>query len=1001
MVPPLLDPDRKPLMIRPLRPALALAAALALSACAVPHVPLPKFPKFEHKPAAQTPTDRPKRGLLGFTPSRKAQATASASSPFKLQPGEWPQAHSDIAPDPNTIFSALPNGMRYAIRRQQIPPGQAALRLRFDAGSLMETDPQQGLAHFLEHMAFNGSKAVPEDEMVKILERLGLAFGADTNASTDFEQTLYKLDLPRTDNETVDTSLMLLRETASNLTIDQGAVDRERGVVLSEERARDNPPYRVYKSRLDFLLKGQRPPTRLPIGQVDVLRNAQASLITDFYRRYYRPERAVLIAVGDFDPAVMEAKIKARFSDWTAVGPAGPEPVLGDVATRGPEARLLIEPGAPLSIQVAWIRPPDLSPDVQVTRKRELIQRLGFSVINRRMQALARSATPPFLGAGAFKSDQFRAAEATLLVINAEPTGWKAALTAAEQEQRRAVQYGVRQDELDREIEEMRANLKQDAAGAGTRTPADLAGEIADSVGDQEVVTNPIQDLATFETIVKDLKAEQVSQTLKAMYSGGGPLVFMTSPKPIEGGEAALLAAFQASQKVAVAAPTAPTAVAWPYQSFGEPGKVAETREVADLNTAFVRFANGVRLTVKPTKFKDDEVLVRVNVGGGRTSLPKDRSSMSWAANAFIEGGLKQISAEDMERVLASRVYGGRFNIVDDAFVFSGETRKGDLDVQLQVLAAYLTEPGWRPEAFQRLKTVGKTIHDQYEATDSGVLSRDLAALLHSGDQRWVFPSREGIANARLEDFKSLVAPDLSTGAIEVVIVGDVTVDKAVDLVAATFGALPPRPDTPAPQASQKDVRFPTGVAQPVERTHKGRADQAIGYIAWPTTDFYSDPQGARDADVMAEVLELRLIAELRESQGATYSPGVSYNHSLVWPSWGYVSATVEIPPAKLPAFFSDVRKIAADLRAKPPTADEMDRAKKPRIDNIEKARETNGYWLSELSGAQADPRRLDALRALLPGTERVTAADVQKAAQKVLRDDTAWTLEIKPEATK
>ena len=132
-----------------------------------------------------------------------------------------------------------------------------------------------------------------------------------------------------------------------------------------------------------------------------------------------------------------------------------------------------------------------------------------------------------------------------------------------------------------------------------------------------------------------------------------------------------MLAAFQASQKIPVAAPAAPTTVAWPYQTFGDAGKVVETREVTDLDTVFVRFANGVRLTVKPTKFKDDEVLVRVNVGGGRTSLPKDRASMSWAANAFIEGGLKQISAEDMERVLASRVYGGRFNIVDDAFVFS------------------------------------------------------------------------------------------------------------------------------------------------------------------------------------------------------------------------------------------------------------------------------------------------------------------------------------------
>ena len=278
-------------------------------------------------------------------------------------------------------------------------------------------------------------------------------------------------------------------------------------------------------------------------------------------------------------------------------------------------------------------------------------------------------------------------------------------------------------------------------------------------------------------------------------------------------------------------------------------------------------------------------------------------------------------------------------------------------------------------------------------------MARDLPGLLHPGDSRWAFPSREDIANARLQDFKDLITPDLASGPIEVVIVGDVSVEKATDLVAQTFGALPPRPAPVAPPEAQKQVGFPSGVAEPVERSHKGRADPAIGYIAWPAGDFFSNTQAARDTDVMSDVLELRLIQELREAQGATYSPNVNASHSQVWPGWGYVSASVEIPPAKLPAFFADVKKIAADLRAKPPSADELERAKKPRIDSIEKARATNGYWLTELSGAQRDPRKLDAIRSVLPSTERVTAVDVQHAAQRVFKDDTTWMLEVKPEA--
>ncbi|MFN3511408.1 MAG: M16 family metallopeptidase [Phenylobacterium sp.] len=956
-------------MIRRLGALAALVAALALSSCAS-GISLPKLPTIDRAPAA-----------------------AAA-----LQPGEWPQARSDLAPDPDVRFGALPNGMRYAIRRQTIPPHQAAIRLRFDAGSLMEADDQQGLAHFLEHMAFNGSAAVPEGEMIKILERLGLAFGADTNASTSFDETIYKLDLPRTDEQTVDTALMLMRETAGNLTLDQGAIDRERGVVLSEERTRDTPAYRIYQQRLEFFLKGQLPPKRYPIGQVEVLQTAPAPRFRDFYEKYYRPERAVLVAVGDFDLDAMEAKIKARFGDWSVAAPPGPDPDLGAVARRGAEAKIAIEPGAPVSLQIAWVRPPDRSFDTFAKRRREVVERLGYAVLNRRMQRLARGQEPPFLSAVAFKGDQFAAAEIASVVVNTEPERWREALTAIEQEQRRAVRHGVRQDELDREIAEYRTALQAQAAGAATRTPAALAGEIVNSLVDDRVVTSPAQQLARFEEIVKDLKAQDVSAALSKAFDGEGPLIFMAAPRPIAGGEAALLAAFETSRKVEVTPPAAPSEVAWPYDSFGPPGAVAETREIADLDAVFVRFGNGVRLTVKPTRFKDDEVLVRVNIGRGRIDLPTGRPNLTWAGNAFIEGGLQQISAEDRERVLASRVYGANFGVADDAFVLSGYTRPEDLEVQMQVLAAYASEPAWGAEAFQRQKNARTTLHDQYEATVGGVVARDLSGLLHGGDPRWAAPSREDIAGARLEAFRDDLAPRLTQGEIEVVIVGDTTVEKATAAVAATFGALPPRPQAPPapPEALQVDLPKPS--ATPVVRTHKGRPDQAAGYVVWRAADFYADPQLARDNSVLAQVLNLRLIEELREGQGATYAPSAGSNHSLVWPGWGYLAAAVEVPPAKLPEFFADVRKIAADLRTREISEDELGRAKQPRLEQLEKARETNGYWLAELSGAQADPRRLDAIRALIPGVARITPADVRRAAERVLRDDNMWMFEVRPE---
>jgi len=934
---------------------------------------------------------------LALAFAQPAVAAPASAAPAKLAPGQWPQAVSDLRPDPAIRFGALPNGMRYAIRRQPIPAGQAALRLWLGTGSMMETDSQAGLAHFLEHMAFNGSKEVKEGEMVKILERLGLAFGADTNASTSFSETIYKLDLPRTDAETVDTSLKLLREAAFNLTIDPAAVDRERGIVLSEERARDTPGYRVVIQRLNFLLKGQRLPTRLPIGKVEVLRSAPASAITDYYNHWYRPERAVFVAVGDFDVDAMEAKIKASFGAWRAKAPPLPEPEQGPIAQRKAEAKLVVDPGVTQSLQIAWMSPPDLSLDTTAKRRRDLIENLGLSVLNRRYSAIARAANPPFLGAGAYKGEQDDAAEVATIGVNAESGRWREALAAAEQEQRRLVQYGVRQDELDREIEEIRATLTAAVAGTNTRRPADLAGEITGSLADHTVVTSPADDLAYFEADVQGLKAETVNAALKGVFQGQGPLVFMASPTPIEGGEATLLAALTTSQKVAVAPPAAVQQIAWPYERFGATGKVAERREVADLGTTFIRFENGVRLTVKPTTFRDDEVLVRVNAGRGMLGLPADRQSPFWASNTVIEGGLAKIDVEDMERVLASKVYGGRFSISDDAYTLSGATRTGDLPTQLQVLAAYLTDAGWRDAALARIKAAARTIHDQYEATDNGVLSRDLSGLLHSGDRRWTFPSRDEMANAKLADIKAAITPDLANGPVEVVIVGDITVDQAIAATATTFGALPPRAEPkPAPPAEQV-VSFPKATAQTVTLVHKGRADQAIGFIAWPTTDYWADPQRARDTAVLREVMKLRLTDQLREAQGATYSPDVNSQHSLVWTGWGYIAANVEVPPSKLDGFFADTLKIAADLRTTEVGADELERAKKPRIEGIQRARVTNGYWLGELSGAQADPRRLDVIRQIIPGTEKVTAADVKRAAEQWLKPGAAYKLTVVP----
>ncbi len=514
---------------------------------------------------------------------------------------------------------------------------------------------------------------------------------------------------------------------------------------------------------------------------------------------------------------------------------------------------------------------------------------------------------------------------------------------------------------------------------------------------DRTVYTNPAQDLAEFEADVKGLTVDAVQARLKALFKGQGPLVFVASPSPIDGGQAAIAKAYADSHAAKLAPETADKAVTWPYASFGAPGKVAEEHDITDLGTTFVRFENGVRLTVKPTKFRDKQIRVRVRIGHGLLDLPTDRKTTDWAVGgALVEGGLKAITAEDMERVLASNIYGADASTNEDALAIDGATRPEDLPVQLQVLAAYASQPGLRPEAFQRMRAYASTMEDQLEATPGGIMSRDLSRLMHGGDQRFAFPTRDQIKDATPADFKALMTKRLAEGPIEVVIVGDITVEKAIAYTAATFGALPPRTDAPVPPESLA-VSLPQPSAAPVVLTDKGRADQAAAYAAWPADGFFDNPQTARTLRVLAQVIELRLIDDLREKEGTTYSPQAGASASLVFPHYGYVSAIVEVPPAKIGDFYADLAKISADLKTNDVSADELERAKKPLIDTLEKARQTNDYWLEQLSGAQADPRKLDAIRSVVASLQRVDAPDLKQAAQKYLQDDKLWKLEIKP----
>ena len=899
------------------------------------------------------------------------------------QSAEWPK--SDIQPDPSVTFGTLPNGMRYAIMHNASPVGGVSVRFRNGACSLQESDSQRGLAHFLEHMAFRGSAHVADGEIDKSLERLGLRFGADTNASTGQDQTVYQFDLPKSDDATVDTVLTFTREIASNLTLDPAAAKTEAGVVLSELALRDSPSARAREAELDFALRDAHA-TAQPSGDPVIIAKADIGELRKFYQAYYRPERATLIIVGDIDPERVAQKIKDHFSDWKSTGEVGQDPHLDIPETRSGEAALFVEPGTRPRMALLWVGAPDPKPDNAVREKSALIDSLALQILNRRLQEAAAIVAPPFIDASAGSEQVFQAAKMTSLSIVYEPGQWQKALQAVEQIRLATLQSGVTQAEVDRAVAEFHSSFQSASAGADTRPSRRIVGEILTSLSEDDVFTSPKRDLAAGDADLTDLKASTVTDALRKIFGAATPLIFVSSPTAIEGGEAAIKTALQDVEKapVAMLAGVDPEGVdsAWPYTDFGKPGRVVETGRIADMGATTVKFANGVRLTLRPSKLRASQVLVGVKVGGGRLDLPKDRATVAWAARAAL-AGLKAMSYADMQRLLSPKTVRTGFGVGEDGFVFTGNTSPEDMNTQLQVIAAYLTAPGFRPEGMEQIKNRYAEQLRQSDASPGTILQLKAPELLHDGDKRWAMPSAEDVQDANTDDLKDLLTPVFQNGALDVTIVGDISADKAIAAVAATFGALPTRTNARVAVTARNDTHLPSNKVTPIDLTHSLQAGQVIASVVWPTHGEFPDVQDDVTLELMGDIMQERLFDKLR-GNGVVYSARVGSAASRVF-DYGYIQALAQLAPDKTAQFYDALNEITADLKAGKITTDELDRARNPALQDFEKTRQSNEYWLAVLDGVQENPYVLDMARKFEVAVRQVGISNIAAAARKYL----------------
>jgi zinc protease len=920
---------------------------------------------------------------------------ASADVAPTRHPDVWAQSYTGLKADPSVVFGMLPNGLRYAIRHNQTPKDGVSMRMRIGSGNMDEHDDEEGLAHFLEHMAFRGSKNIADGDLVRMLERQGLKFGADTNASTEMQQTVYKFDFPRADQSAIDTGLNIFREVGERLTIDPAAVAAEKGVILSEERLRDTPQRQAIIKTLANKLAGTRTAERLPDGSVDDVQNATAARLMRYYRANYRPDNATIIVVGNVDPVAVEKEIKAKFSDWR---PAGPDENLAPGAPSPASAVVeFVKAGAPDQISVSWVRPLQTAADTEQLERQRYLRLLGMTVLNNRLSDRALAAGSPFVQAQAVAVDDLmNTASTTELGIASPPAKWNEALDAVIEEQRRLLKEGVQPAELARARTQLQTYLKSAAAGEATQQSSRIADGLVTAVDQDNVYRSPAQELELGGAVLAAATPAEVTAALRQTFTGNGPVLFRSAQAGAVG-EPALKAELASATSAPLPDRKANAAIEWPYDSFGKAGAVVSQAADQQLGTTLVTFANGTRLIVKPTDFQDDKIEVRASFGGGRAALPASLTHAAWAAPFFALGGTGKLSLQQIQQWAQANGKSVSINPSLDAtsVALAGTTRPEDLLTQLQLLAAYSTDPGFRPEAGEKIAQLGPSLSGQMAASAGAVFSRGLDEVL-SNDPRFLdSPSSADIAATRPQDIKAIVQSPLA-GPAEVTIVGDVTVPDAIAAVARTFGAEDPGAAVTVPAVR---ISMPQGRADPHVFEHAGRADQAYYGEYWPMPDYFAEPEASATSELAAAILQSRLIDTVREKLGITYSPQTSAVASTQLPGFGFFGAVIETPEANFARFRQILDEQLTQLASAPVTADELARARQPLLETMTKQRQTNDFWAKRLSNYLRDPRikqvTLDAASRL----SAVTTADVQALLKRYVVGKTPITVVSKAKA--
>ncbi len=906
----------------------------------------------------------------------------------------WPRIGSDLTPDPALLFGQLPNGIRYILMENREPVNRVSMHLNVQAGSLNELAGEEGTAHYLEHMLFNGSTNFKPGELVKYFQRIGMQFGPDANAHTGFEETVYDVLLADNSAQSIAEGLMVLSDYAQGALLLESEVDRERGIILSEKRTRDSVAYRTWVSKVKFEMPATLIPDRLPIGTREAIVAADSTSLRNFYDAWYRPENMVVVIVGDIQPEAVAQKIEETFASVKARGEERRLPDFGSIYHEGVKSFYHFEGEAEnTSVSIETLHRAEPFTDTVAYRHKRFVDDLANRMLQNRLDARIGKQGTPYTsgsaGAGVFLK------KITYADISAQcsPENWDATLVALETLLRQTLLFGFEAAELERVRKDYQAEFDQAVKNAPTRRSPALARHIIRKLNAKEVVLAPLQKKQLYAPILEKTTLAEVIAALRDIWSVDHRLVLVTGNADLRAnGETptqAITDLYTRSHATALERPPLAAKVIFPYFEVpAEPGSVEKTTVIKDLDLLQTDFANGVRVNLKPTDFEAHQVAVTVSFGKGRSSEPRELAGLGPLAESVVnESGLGALDRDSVDRALAGKNLGVGFNVKEDRFTFSGHCATGDLETLLQLLYAHLSDPGFRPDAFLFSQEKFSQRYLKLEKSVNGALTLAGLRFLAGGDGRFGWPGKQALASLTLEDVTRWIAPVIRTAPIEVSVVGDFEMQAVQALTARYFGNLPARAGDASvdPTGYGALPAFPRG--QTLDLKIDTRLPKGLVVVAYPTTDIWNI-QRTRRLEILAEIISERLRVGVREELGAAYSTAAFNRPGRAYEGYGALLTYVQVAPDKVPEIRTAVRQIITTLVAGGITADELKRALDPTLSGIRDNRRRNQYWLNTvLAGSRQRPDQLQWSREILEDYAAITVSEIESLARLYLVD--------------